>query len=139
MYTLQGTVVSETKEFRKEFTTEVVDRSACNVIATEVVCYKGNSPEPCWTDSEPGECKYLPNGQITYHQEGMFSTLCHVHADTSKVTSTMSPRRGYAGLQFYRQQFSIILIFGLTELQAQLCWEEDVSAFSDLAPGVILI
>jgi hypothetical protein len=69
----------------------------------------------------------------------MFSTLCHVHADTSKVTSTMSPRRGYAGLQFYRQQFSIILIFGLTELQAQLCWEEDVSAFSDLAPGVILI
>jgi len=105
----KGTVVSKTTEFRKEFITEVVDRSACNVIATEVVCYKGDSPEPRWTDSEPG----------------MFPTLCYVHADTSKVASTISPRRGYAGLQFYRQQFSIVLIFGLTELQAQLCWEED--------------
>jgi hypothetical protein len=67
----------------------------------------------------------------------MFSTLCNVHADTSKVASTISPRRGYAGLQFYRQQFSIVLMFGLTELQAQLCWKEDVSASSDLASGVI--
>ncbi|KAJ8585540.1 hypothetical protein M405DRAFT_705987, partial [Rhizopogon salebrosus TDB-379] len=107
----KGTAVSETKEFRKEFITEVVDRSACNTIATEIVCYRGDSSNPRWTDSEPG----------------MFSTLCNVHADTSKVASTISPRRGYAGLQFYRQQFSIVLMFGLTELQAQLCWKEDVS------------
>ncbi|OJA20126.1 hypothetical protein AZE42_04099 [Rhizopogon vesiculosus] len=105
----KGTAVSETKEFRKEFITEVVDRSACNMIATEVVCYRGDSSDPRWTDSEPG----------------MFSTLCNVHADTSKVASTISPRRGYAGLQFYRQQFSIILMFGLTELEAQICWKED--------------
>jgi hypothetical protein len=58
----------------------------------------------------------------------MFSTLCNVHADTSKVARTISPRRGYAGLQFFRQEFSIVLMFGLTELQAQLCWKEDVSA-----------
>jgi hypothetical protein len=55
----------------------------------------------------------------------MFSTLCNVHADTSKVARTISPRRGYAGLQFFRQEFSIVLMFGLTELQAQLCWKED--------------
>ncbi|KAG1878471.1 hypothetical protein C8R48DRAFT_768032 [Suillus tomentosus] len=94
----KGTAVSETKEFSKSFITEVVDRSACNMITTEVICYR-----------EPG----------------MFSTLCNVHADTSKVARTISPRRGYAGLQFYRQEFSIILMFGLTELQAQLCWKED--------------
>jgi len=105
----KGTAVSETKEFRKDFITEVVDRSACNMIATEVVCYRGDSLDPRWTDTEPGS----------------FTTLCNVHADTSKVASTISPRRGYAGLQFYRQQFSIILMFGLTELQAQLCWKED--------------
>ncbi|KAG2153166.1 hypothetical protein DEU56DRAFT_868614 [Suillus clintonianus] len=105
----KGTVVSETKEFRKDFITEVVDRSACGMITTEIVCYRGESPNPRWTDSEPG----------------MFSTLCNVHADTSKVARTISPRRGYAGLQFYRQEFSIVLMFGLTELQAQLAWKED--------------
>ncbi|KAG1830176.1 hypothetical protein EV424DRAFT_1315773 [Suillus variegatus] len=114
----KGTAVSETKEFSKSFITEVVDRSACNMITTEVICYRGDSPSPRWTDLEPG----------------MFSTLCNVHADTSKVARTISPRRGYAGLQFYRQEFSIILMFGLTELQAQLCWKEDVSASRDLAP-----
>ncbi|KAG1792831.1 uncharacterized protein HD556DRAFT_1432493 [Suillus plorans] len=114
----KGTAVSETKEFSKSFITEVVDRSACNMITTEIICYRGDSPNPRWTDLEPG----------------MFSTLCNVHADTSKVARTISPRRGYAGLQFYRQEFSIILMFGLTELQAQLCWKEDVSASRDLAP-----
>lgn len=69
----------------------------------------------------------------------MFSTLCNVHADTSKVASTISPRRGYAGLQFYRQQFSIILMFGLTELQAQLSWKEDVSTSRDLALGDVIL
>lgn len=56
---------------------------------------------------------------------GMFSNLCTVHADTSKVSKTLSPRRGFAGLQFYRQQFSIVLMFGLTELQAQISWMEN--------------
>jgi hypothetical protein len=55
----------------------------------------------------------------------MFSNLCTVHADTSQVSKTLSPRRGFAGLQFYRQQFSIVLMFGLTELQAQISWKED--------------
>jgi hypothetical protein len=105
----KGTAVSETKEFSKNFITEVVDRSACDMITTEIVCYRGDSSDPRWTDSEPG----------------MFSTLCNVHADTSKVARTISPRRGYAGLQFFRQEFSIVLMFGLTELQAQLCWKED--------------
>ncbi|KAG2129869.1 uncharacterized protein EDB93DRAFT_1095170 [Suillus bovinus] len=119
----KGTAVSETKEFSKSFITEVVDRSACNMIATEIVCYRGDNPNPRWTDSEPS----------------MFSTLCNVHADTSKVASSISPRRGYAGLQFYRQEFSIILMFGLTELQAQLSWKEDVSASRDLVPRCMVL
>ncbi|KIK93909.1 hypothetical protein PAXRUDRAFT_486725 [Paxillus rubicundulus Ve08.2h10] len=105
----KGTTVSEAKEFRKDFITECAERSSCDTVATEVVCYRGNSSNPRWTDSEPG----------------MFSNLCTVHADTSQVSKTLSPRRGFAGLQFYRQQFSIVLMFGLTELQAQISWKED--------------
>ncbi|KIK16841.1 hypothetical protein PISMIDRAFT_685935 [Pisolithus microcarpus 441] len=55
----------------------------------------------------------------------MFSNLCTVQADTSRVSKTLSPRRGFAGMQFYRQQFSIVLKFGLTELEAQIGWVEE--------------
>ncbi|KAF8132021.1 hypothetical protein EV363DRAFT_1583618 [Boletus edulis] len=105
----KGTVVSETKDFRKDFITECAERTSCDTIATEIVCYRGDASNPRWTDSEPG----------------MFSNLCTVHADTSQVSKTLSPRRGFAGLQFYRQQFSIVLMFGLTELQAQISWMEN--------------
>ncbi|KIJ66157.1 hypothetical protein HYDPIDRAFT_174829 [Hydnomerulius pinastri MD-312] len=105
----KGTAVSEAKEFRKDFITECAERTSCDTIATEIVCYRGHSTNPRWTDSEPG----------------MFSNLCTVHADTSQVSKTLSPRRGFAGLQFYRQQFSIVLMFGLTELQAQIIWVDN--------------
>ncbi|KAH7883409.1 hypothetical protein F5I97DRAFT_1939180 [Phlebopus sp. FC_14] len=105
----KGTTVSEMKEFKKDFITECAERSSCETIATEIVCYRGSSPNPRWADSEPG----------------MFTNLCTVHADTSHVSKTLSPRRGFAGLQFYRQQFSIILLFGLTELEARISWMED--------------
>ncbi|KIJ17542.1 hypothetical protein PAXINDRAFT_9487 [Paxillus involutus ATCC 200175] len=107
----KGTTVSEAKEFRKDFITE------------------GNSSNPRWTDSEPGEhTKLIADVDVDVdptHGIGMFSNLCTVHADTSQVSKTLSPRRGFAGLQFYRQQFSIVLMFGLTELQAQISWKKD--------------
>jgi len=79
------------------------------------------------TQSQVRGDTYQKAAPLILRGSGMFSTLCNVHADTSNVASTISPRRGYAGLQFYRQQFSIILMFGLTELQAQLSWTENVS------------
>ena len=60
-------------------------------------------------------------------EKGMFSNLCTVHASTSRVGRTLSPRLGFAGMQYFRQHFSIVLMFGLTELEAQISWKEDVS------------
>lgn len=57
--------------------------------------------------------------------EGMFSNLCTVHADTSQVPKMPSPRHGSVGLQFYKQQFCIVLMFGLAELRAQISWMEN--------------
>ncbi|KAH7912713.1 hypothetical protein BJ138DRAFT_1228277 [Hygrophoropsis aurantiaca] len=105
----KGTKISESKEFRKDFITEGAQKSTCDSIATEIVCYRGDDTNPRWADTEPG----------------MFSTLCTVHADTSQVSKTIGPRKGYGGVQFYRQEFSIILKFGLTELQAQISWMEN--------------
>ena len=53
------------------------------------------------------------------------TNLRTVHVDISQVSKALSPRRGFAGLQFYRQQFSIVLKFGLTELEAQISWVEN--------------
>ncbi|KAI6043467.1 hypothetical protein EDC04DRAFT_3057215 [Pisolithus marmoratus] len=105
----KGALVSETKEFRKFFIVECPERNICDTIAMEILCYRGNSPNPRWADSEPG----------------MFSSLCTVHADTSRVSKTLIPRRSFAGMQFYRQRFSIVLKFGLIDLEAQISWVED--------------
>ncbi|KAI9567190.1 hypothetical protein HD554DRAFT_2109591 [Boletus coccyginus] len=105
----KGTAVSETEEFRKDFMMECAAGTSYDMVATEIVCYRGDASSPRWTDLEPG----------------MFPNLCTIHADTSQVSKTLSPRRGFAGLEFYKQQFSIVLMFGLTELQAQISWMEN--------------
>ena len=54
----------------------------------------------------------------------MFSTLCVITADTSRVTKI--PHRGLTGDQYYTQDFNIVVLFGLTELKAQITWIENV-------------
>lgn len=53
--------------------------------------------------------------------------MCIVIADTSGVAKSLKPLRGADGIQYYRQEFGIVLLLGLTELKAQICWEENVS------------
>ncbi|EIW80673.1 hypothetical protein CONPUDRAFT_82796 [Coniophora puteana RWD-64-598 SS2] len=105
----KATQVSEDSEFRKEFITESASKSTFDMISTDIVCYRGDNPSPRWIDTEPEK----------------YSNLCTVYADTSQVAKTVSPRKGFGGLQFYRQEFSIVLMFGLTELKAYISWMED--------------
>jgi len=55
----------------------------------------------------------------------MFSTMCIVNADISRMTKTLKPKRGLTGKTYYLLEFGIILCFGLTELKAQLVWNEN--------------
>lgn len=105
----KGEQVSEDKAFRKEFITESASKSTFDMISTDIVCYRGDNPSPRWIDSEPEK----------------YSNLCTVYADTSQVAKTVSPRKGFGGLQFYRQEFSLVLMFGLTEHKAYISWMED--------------
>jgi hypothetical protein len=47
----------------------------------------------------------------------------------SEVASTLSSRQGKSGGCYYRQDFDVILLFGLTELKAQISWMEKVNYF----------
>ena len=56
----------------------------------------------------------------------MFSTLCTVKADMSQLASVLKPQRGRGGAIYYQHYFDIVLLFGLTELKAQISWTEHV-------------
>lgn len=64
-----------------------------------------------------------------------FSTLCTIHADTSKVVK--QKHLGSNGI-YYTQIFDIVLSCGLTEMKAQISWMENVR-FAIRATDLILI
>src|SRR5882762_5232940 len=51
---LQGTRVSEDKEFRRNYTRSHWDVDDCDAVTVDVTSYHGNLREPKWTDEEPG-------------------------------------------------------------------------------------
>jgi len=104
----KGTQVSESEEFRRSYHREL-NTPSCRSISSEIKCYRGLSKDPQWTDIEPD----------------MFSTMCTVKADVGELVKTLHPQRGLTGDLYYQLGFDIILIFGLTELKAQLAWMEN--------------
>lgn len=99
----KGTRVSEEKEFA---------RSLCHVwrergdqITADVVRYTGEGGYPRWTDMEPDK----------------FDTLCEITGDVSDIP--MVAQCGRKGI-YYQQDYNVVLLFGLTELKAELRWED---------------
>ena len=55
--------------------------------------------------------------------------LCTIEADFSRAPTLALPKNTGDGI-YYCVKFEIILLFGKTELQAQIAWKEDVSRSS---------
>ncbi|KAF9783709.1 hypothetical protein BJ322DRAFT_1066702 [Thelephora terrestris] len=98
--------VSETEEFRKAFRHFSRSRQSLDRIDDTIKAYKGSSQDPPWIDSEPAS----------------FFNLCTVSADTSRVPKPKitNPRGSH-----YEVYYEVALLFGLTELKAQLVWTEN--------------
>ncbi|KAG2153153.1 hypothetical protein DEU56DRAFT_954958 [Suillus clintonianus] len=108
---LKGTQVSELREFRKSFSTTSKSLAACKSHSAEIMCYKGALQEPRWLDTEPSS----------------FTTLCTIHADLSELSRTLRPKRSaFNQSKYYQYEFDVIILFGHTELKAQISWEEKV-------------
>ena len=56
----------------------------------------------------------------------MFTTLCSIVGDLSVVARSLKPETNDDGKTFFRVRVDVILLFGLTELKAQLSWMENV-------------
>ncbi|PCH36686.1 hypothetical protein WOLCODRAFT_109029 [Wolfiporia cocos MD-104 SS10] len=103
----KGTQFREHEEVSQPYCREERNNAALNRIESTITCYRGKSGKPQWKDVEIDS----------------FSTLCTVHADTSQICrvqkwGTMGP--------YYEQEYKVVLICGLTELQAQISWKENV-------------
>jgi len=106
---VKGTQVSKDKEFTSHFGRPAWDIHLLENIKADIMCYRGISPNPQWVDTEPD----------------MFSTLCTVTADTRQMANLLQPHYGMDGVLYYRLDYKVVLLFGLTELKAQISWMEN--------------
>ncbi|KAL4245026.1 hypothetical protein ABKN59_002860 [Abortiporus biennis] len=102
----KGSRVRDNEEAKLDFWMESTQPSSLDYIYCDVMSYRGNMKAPSWTDAEPEA----------------YVTLCSVKGDTSQIRKT--PRLGSQGSMYYSQDFKIVLHCGLTELKAQICWDE---------------
>lgn len=65
----------------------------------------------------------------------MYSTLCTITANTSQIARLPTALRNENGRSYYQVEIDVVLLFGLTELKAQIAWKEDVRVV--LIPGSI--
>lgn len=56
-----------------------------------------------------------------------FHDVFKICADLSRVVDGLQPCTGANGVQCYKLQYQIIMLFGLTEFKAQYAWQENVS------------
>ncbi|KAG2049397.1 hypothetical protein BDR06DRAFT_961567 [Suillus hirtellus] len=119
---LKGTQVSEQREFRKPFKATRKSLAACKSHSTDIICYKGALQEPRWLDTEPSS----------------FTTLCTIHADLHELSRTLRPKRSALHQsKYYEFEFDVIILFGHTELKAQISWKEKVRNFNRSPASIV--
>ena len=55
-----------------------------------------------------------------------FSTLCVIRVDLSEATKDLVLKKRASGQVYYQLDYDVIVLFGLTELQAYLSWKSKV-------------
>ncbi|KIK93911.1 hypothetical protein PAXRUDRAFT_12380, partial [Paxillus rubicundulus Ve08.2h10] len=105
---VKGTQVSEEEEFRRSFVVDQFSRSEFTSVKTPILAYRGSNLQPIWVDKEAA----------------YFTDMCTVVANTSKLIHSINPLRSLNGGTYYRLDIDVILLFGLTELKAQISWKD---------------
>lgn len=105
----KGTRVSEEQESRLRICKLGESASGCSHITSRIHAYNGDLSDAIWMDEELDS----------------FTPKCTVYADTSKAADALSPQTAPSGDEFYRIDYDVVLLFGLTELKAHICWMEN--------------
>ncbi|KAI6046251.1 hypothetical protein EDC04DRAFT_2887938 [Pisolithus marmoratus] len=113
----KGTRVSEEQESRLRISKLGESAAQCSHITSRIHAYSGDLSDAIWMDEELDS----------------FTNRCTVYADTSKAAKNLSQQTTRSGDKFYRIDYEVVLLFGLTELKAQISWMEDVRFLSSSA------
>ena len=106
---MKGDRVSETQEFEHKYSYIGMDPAVMQELEVEIIAYRGIDTDPRWLDEDEENCA--------------FSTLCTIRADLSAVPATENSQADGSEV-YYSIKYSVVLLFGLTELKAQLSWSE---------------
>lgn len=94
-----------------------------------LVCYRGRLSDPKWVDQD--QRKFLPFIQhiavLTWSIAVSFSPFCAVRVDLSAAAKDLGIRKAASGQVYYQLDYDVVILFGLTELQAYLSWNARVS------------
>ncbi|KAK0448943.1 uncharacterized protein EV420DRAFT_1275606 [Desarmillaria tabescens] len=104
-------LVSEETEFSQSYCRIGRSLSDLSTITTSIWRYNGEREHPRWMDVENDK----------------YSVLCRITADTSVAAKSLIAQRCSDGTYYYRLSIDVIMLFGMTELKAQLAWIENVS------------
>ncbi|KAF8624902.1 hypothetical protein AX14_011703 [Amanita brunnescens Koide BX004] len=116
--------VSEETEFRASFhrVLSKPEFRALKTLSEGIKCYRNRRKSaPAWIDADPSH----------------FADLCEVTADVTKFKSSIKPHN-YRGAKYYVLEFDIVLLFGLTELKAQIAWTRNGSRVEKRGPASII-
>ncbi|KAF4620568.1 hypothetical protein D9613_001108 [Agrocybe pediades] len=102
----KNTQVSEDTEFRSRFRQVSYKTSDFKLFSASVWCYRGAIELPKWKDVDPTK----------------FVELCTISVDLSHLH--LKPKLNPSGKTYYEVDYEIVLLFGLTELKAQVAWKE---------------
>ena len=58
--------------------------------------------------------------------QARFTKMCTIVANTSKVVHSLQPQVAPDGTVYYHLVYDVVLLFGLTELKAQISWMHEV-------------
>ncbi|CAA7260337.1 unnamed protein product [Cyclocybe aegerita] len=99
--------VTETKEFRKSYFRESHSKLEFKGASFNVWCYRGTMPDPKWKDIDTNN----------------YTKLCTIEVDLHNLPLDAKSKPSGGGV-FYRLDYEIVLLFGLTELKAFVAWKE---------------
>ncbi|KAK0434121.1 hypothetical protein EV421DRAFT_1993196 [Armillaria borealis] len=105
----KGVQVFEKEEFRRTYASNRKRLSDLHTINTSIYSYRGSKSDPTWMDTE----------------RDMYPVLCTVTADTREAAKALVPQLRPDGMPFSTLHFDIVILFGRTEMKAQICWIEN--------------
>ncbi|KAJ8094284.1 hypothetical protein PM082_006824 [Marasmius tenuissimus] len=103
----KGTRVHEETEFRKGYSRLSLDAASLRHISIDIRHYRGRGDAPHWLDVDPKR----------------FPVLCTIEADIPESDNFTRRRYNTSTGEYYDCDYDVVLLFGLTELKAQIAWE----------------